>query len=240
MAGNRFDLYLHPPWPLSPPLSAPLQVPSPPPNSAADCSAGSAVTAAIFPGGAPGTRTTSWSPSSCCSRPRSCGSRRIITAFSRAIRPSRPWPAPSRHGAGELGRARLLPARRQSAPAGPGSRARPRGRDPGRSGGAGSASRHRPIHGGRRRQLRLRAGHAGHRHERRPGHPPGIPPAPAPAGRRAHPLGDGAAIIPRRRGAAAWAFNQAIMELGALVCTARIAKCGECPVRSACATGRRG
>jgi A/G-specific adenine glycosylase len=50
----------------------------------------------------------------------------------------------------------------------------------------------------------------------------------------------GAAIVPRRRGAAAWAFNQAIMELGALVCTARIAKCGECPVRSACATGRRG
>ncbi|HET7239859.1 MAG TPA: hypothetical protein VFI77_01800, partial [Gemmatimonadales bacterium] len=50
----------------------------------------------------------------------------------------------------------------------------------------------------------------------------------------------GAAIVPRRGGAAAWAFNQAIMELGALVCTARIAKCGECPVRSACATGRNG
>ena len=50
----------------------------------------------------------------------------------------------------------------------------------------------------------------------------------------------GAAIVPRRRGAAAWAFNQAIMELGALVCTARVARCGECPVRSACATGRRG
>jgi A/G-specific adenine glycosylase len=49
----------------------------------------------------------------------------------------------------------------------------------------------------------------------------------------------GAAIMPRRRGNAAWAFNQAIMELGALVCTARVAKCGECPVRSACATGRR-
>jgi A/G-specific adenine glycosylase len=49
----------------------------------------------------------------------------------------------------------------------------------------------------------------------------------------------GAAIVPRRAGPAAWAFNQAIMELGALVCTARIAKCGECPVRSACATGRR-
>jgi len=48
----------------------------------------------------------------------------------------------------------------------------------------------------------------------------------------------GAAIIPRRRGRPAWAFNQAIMELGALVCTAREAKCGECPVRGVCATGR--
>jgi A/G-specific adenine glycosylase len=49
----------------------------------------------------------------------------------------------------------------------------------------------------------------------------------------------GAAIIPRRSGRAAWAFNQAIMELGALVCTARVARCGACPVRAACATGRR-
>jgi A/G-specific adenine glycosylase len=46
-------------------------------------------------------------------------------------------------------------------------------------------------------------------------------------------------LMPRRRGAAAWGFNQAIMELGALVCTARVARCGECPVREACATGRR-
>lgn len=48
-----------------------------------------------------------------------------------------------------------------------------------------------------------------------------------------------AAIAPRRVGPAAWAFNQAIMELGALICTARVARCGECPVRPACATGRR-
>jgi A/G-specific adenine glycosylase len=49
----------------------------------------------------------------------------------------------------------------------------------------------------------------------------------------------GAAVGPRRPGPGAWAFNQAIMELGALVCTARVARCDECPVRSACATGRR-
>jgi len=46
------------------------------------------------------------------------------------------------------------------------------------------------------------------------------------------------ALVPRR-GATAWAFNQAIMELGALICTARVARCEICPVRGACATGRR-
>ena len=45
-------------------------------------------------------------------------------------------------------------------------------------------------------------------------------------------------LLPRH-GAAAWTFNQGIMELGALVCTARIARCDACPVRAACATGRR-
>ena len=44
-------------------------------------------------------------------------------------------------------------------------------------------------------------------------------------------------IVPRR-GKTAWAFNQAIMELGALICTAREARCAECPVRTVCATGR--
>ncbi len=45
-------------------------------------------------------------------------------------------------------------------------------------------------------------------------------------------------LLPRR-GPSAWSFNQAIMELGALVCTARVARCAECPVRSACWTGTR-
>jgi A/G-specific adenine glycosylase len=47
-----------------------------------------------------------------------------------------------------------------------------------------------------------------------------------------------AAIVPRR-GKTAWTFNQGIMELGALVCTARVARCGACPVVAACATGRK-
>jgi A/G-specific adenine glycosylase len=48
-----------------------------------------------------------------------------------------------------------------------------------------------------------------------------------------------AALIVPKNGRRAWEFNQAIMELGALVCTARVARCGECPVRAACLTGRR-
>ena len=48
------------------------------------------------------------------------------------------------------------------------------------------------------------------------------------------------ALQPRGGGPAAWTFNQAIMELGATLCTARVAHCGRCPVRRECATGRRG
>jgi A/G-specific adenine glycosylase len=47
-----------------------------------------------------------------------------------------------------------------------------------------------------------------------------------------------AALLPRT-GRGAWAFNQGIMELGALICTAREARCGACPVREVCATGKR-
>ncbi len=44
-------------------------------------------------------------------------------------------------------------------------------------------------------------------------------------------------LLPRT-GKATWTHNQALMELGALVCTARVAHCGRCPVKSGCATGR--
>jgi A/G-specific adenine glycosylase len=39
-----------------------------------------------------------------------------------------------------------------------------------------------------------------------------------------------------RTGRATWTHNQALMELGALVCTARVKRCGECPVRGVCKT----
>ena len=45
-------------------------------------------------------------------------------------------------------------------------------------------------------------------------------------------------LLPRT-GKTTWTHNQALMELGALVCTARIAHCGVCPVRSVCATYAR-
>jgi A/G-specific adenine glycosylase len=40
-------------------------------------------------------------------------------------------------------------------------------------------------------------------------------------------------------GRAVWTHNQALMELGALVCTARVARCTVCPVRAVCRTGVR-
>jgi A/G-specific adenine glycosylase len=40
-------------------------------------------------------------------------------------------------------------------------------------------------------------------------------------------------VLPRS-GKAGWTHNQALMELGALVCTARVKRCGECPVRALC------
>jgi len=46
------------------------------------------------------------------------------------------------------------------------------------------------------------------------------------------------ALVPKD-GKRAWRFNQAIMELGALICTARKPKCGECPLLRGCKTGRR-
>jgi A/G-specific adenine glycosylase len=45
------------------------------------------------------------------------------------------------------------------------------------------------------------------------------------------------AILPRT-GKVAWTHNQALMELGALVCTARTRHCTACPVRSVCDTHR--
>ncbi|MCC6930923.1 MAG: A/G-specific adenine glycosylase [Gemmatimonadaceae bacterium] len=43
------------------------------------------------------------------------------------------------------------------------------------------------------------------------------------------------AVLPAR-GRAAWTHNQALMELGAVICTARVRACGRCPVATLCRT----
>ncbi len=62
-------------------------------------------------------------------------------------------------------------------------------------------------------------------------------PADAAARRRLWRLA--ADLLPARR-RAAWEFNQALMDLGARVCTARRPRCPACPVRTACRTGAGG
>ena len=47
------------------------------------------------------------------------------------------------------------------------------------------------------------------------------------------------ATLPRT-GKAAWTHNQALMELGALICTARVKHCGKCPVRGVCKSRAEG
>ena len=47
------------------------------------------------------------------------------------------------------------------------------------------------------------------------------------------------ATLPRT-GRATWTHNQALMELGALVCTARVKRCGACPVRGICRSADEG
>ena len=44
--------------------------------------------------------------------------------------------------------------------------------------------------------------------------------------------------LPRASGAV-WTHNQALMEIGALVCTARVMHCAVCPVRAVCETNAR-
>jgi A/G-specific adenine glycosylase len=66
---------------------------------------------------------------------------------------------------------------------------------------------------------------------------PRIDPKTTPGQRKTWELAN--ALLPRT-GRATWTHNQALMELGALVCTARIAHCGRCPVRSVCRSAGEG
>ena len=63
-----------------------------------------------------------------------------------------------------------------------------------------------------------------------------------PASRFTHPasrdIWDLTRTLVPKTGKRAWRFNQAVMELGALICVARKPKCPECPVRPVCRTGK--
>ena len=58
---------------------------------------------------------------------------------------------------------------------------------------------------------------------------------PARRAARDHLWGLAESVLPRT-GRATWTHNQALMELGALVCTARVMHCARCPVARLCAT----
>ncbi len=145
--------------------------------------------------------------------------------------------AAARGGAGGMGRTGLLPAGGKPAPVGPagGRRARRASFPPTRPCcSACRASddtppgrwRALPTSARRRRWIPTSQGFSGGPSIRGCG---GVGPAELWA--------TGAALVPRA-GKRAWEFNQAIMELGALICTARVARCGECPVRESCRTGQ--
>jgi A/G-specific adenine glycosylase len=66
---------------------------------------------------------------------------------------------------------------------------------------------------------------------------PGADPKTASGQRRLWTLAE--ELLPRT-GRATWTHNQALMELGALVCTARVAHCKKCPVRAVCSSAKHG
>jgi A/G-specific adenine glycosylase len=67
-----------------------------------------------------------------------------------------------------------------------------------------------------------------------------VPRAQPKSSRGARQLWELAAALLPRTGRAAWMHNQALMELGALVCTARRPLCGQCPARELCKTFQSG
>jgi A/G-specific adenine glycosylase len=59
-----------------------------------------------------------------------------------------------------------------------------------------------------------------------------------PSGNRQRLIWSLASALVPRSGKRAWKFNQAVMELGALICVARKPRCPQCPVRPICKTGK--
>src|SRR4051794_30218228 len=151
----------------------------------------------------------------------------------------------ARGGARRVGRTRLQPARRGAARGG----AR---RGAARlAGGPAVAAGRRAVHRGGGRLLRVRRPSGGGRHERAAGRLAGRPRVARPEGRARARGGGGPGPGGGRRVASriglgspaemlapgrAAEWNQAAMELGATVCTARAPRCEACPVAPWCAS----
>jgi A/G-specific adenine glycosylase len=64
---------------------------------------------------------------------------------------------------------------------------------------------------------------------------PRLDPRSAPGRRKLWTIAN--AVLPRT-GSATWTHNQALIELGALICTARVARCDVCPVSARCRSAK--
>ena len=150
----------------------------------------------------------------------------------------RPVPDAGRAGrrAGRRGgplvvRARVQPPGAGPAPHRPGGGARPRRPAARRPRRPARPAGHRAVHGPGRAGLRLRGRPRGGRHQHGAGAGPlGRSPAAAPRG------AGGRRRRPSRPGEA-WAWNQAMLDLGATVCARRAPRCGACPVADAVRLG---
>ncbi len=197
--------------------------PTPPP-----CWPGATSTCGTCRGGARATRGPCSCPSSCSSRRRSPGSSQVPGVPGAVPDPGGVRGRAGRRRRAAVGRARLQPPGRQPPPLRRGRRrattvARCRAISP-RCGAARRRALHRPGGAG----LRLRA-------TRWACSTPTLPGC-SPAGRGGPSAGGGPghgrrAASPRL----GWAWNQAMLDLGATVCRRRRPRCEACPVRPACA-----
>ena len=143
-------------------------------------------------------------------------------------------------GDGALVGARLLRAGAKSAPGGAGGGRRARRRAAADRGGARRAAGPRPLHGGGGGGDRLRRADLRPRRQRRARD--GAPRRRLRVDRRARRRAPrcappGTRQVPRARPGD---FTQAVMELGATICTPRSPRCDACPVRAACAARAAG
>ena len=203
-------------------------------GSARACWRGIAGTAATCRGARPTTRTTSSSRRSCCSRRRSIACCRSTTSGSRSFprcaaladAPEADVTSTWRPLGYNIRPTRLQSIAREAVASSAGS-CRPTKRRCCRS-------RASAVHGRRDPQLRVPRARGHSRHQRRARAVPRVR-----RRRRSEEPCDEAAALARVGGAraapaASFDFNQALMDFGATVCTARKPRCPACPLARMC------